>query len=197
MGPVLSRSAWGRGQGARSRSSHLETTGPGENRAPASCTAPIPTAMQKTHSFLAAQLGPELLRKYPSLLHLAVLGSPCPSLYRPAPPRPAPATYKGSRASVLAEPHRRLWAPPNPRQSHGSVPPRVSLPPTRPGSPGSLSCRSCSSLGRLLLHPTRFSPLALSPDLLTRIRRDSSRPHPGKSHFSEPVLLFYLDSLVL
>lgn len=52
----------------------------------------------------------------------------------------------------------------------------------------------------LLLIPFRGSFLSirpssarstLSPDLLTRIRRYSSSPPPGKSHFSELILLFY------
>ena len=98
--------------------------------------------------------GPDQPRKYPSLSHLAVLGAPALSPGRPAPPRPAPATYKGSRASVRAEPPRRLWAPPNPRQSHGSVSPKVLPPLPRTGSPGSLSRRSRSRLGRLPLYPT-------------------------------------------
>lgn len=103
---------------------------------------------------------PDQPRKYPSLSHLAVLGAPAPSLGRPAPPCPALATYKGSRASVRAEPPRRLWAPPNPRQSHGSVFPKVLPPLPRAGSPGSLSRRFRSRLGRLPLYPT-FCRLAL------------------------------------
>lgn len=187
------------GAGARARGARALTWKPPDaerTRAPASCTAPVPTAKQKTHSFLAAQLGPELLRKYPSLSHLAVLGSPCPSLGRSAPPRPAPATYKGYGASVLAEPHRRFWAPPNPRQSHGSVPPIVPHPQPGLAHPVPSPADLAAAWGGFLSIRPASAGSPLSPDLLTRIRRHSFRPHPGKSHYSEPILLFYLDPLV-
>ena len=157
---MLSRSAWGQGQGARSQSSHLETTGRGENPSPCFLHCACPHSRAENALFSGGPTWPRTTQEIPEPFAPRRPGEPLPQPGSPAPPRPAPATYKGSGALVLAEPHRRLWAPPNPRQSHGSVPPLVPLSPTRPGSPDSLSRRSCSSLGRLHLHATCFCRLA-------------------------------------
>lgn len=145
---MFPRFVWGRGLGARNQNSHLKARGHGENRDPAP-TAPVPTSIRKTHSFGGPTWSAQNNQGTIGAFFISPCwGDPGPRLGRQAPPRPAPATYKGSGALVrTTEPPRWLWAPPNPHQSHGSLSPNLPPPPPWAGSPGSLSRRILQLVG--------------------------------------------------
>lgn len=91
---------------------------PGE-QTPASYTVPIPTAMQKTHSFLAAQLGPRTTqgntRAFCTSLSWGAPAPACIARRRPAQPRPHTKALEPRSLPSRTAGSGHLESPPKPR----------------------------------------------------------------------------------
>lgn len=189
---MFPRSVWGRGRGARSPSSHLEATGRGENQAPTSCTAPVPTSIRKTHSLLAAQIGaPRSTEEISEPFAPRRSGSPPRAwVARRRPAQPWPHTKALEPRSMRSRPagsgHLRI-----PAKATDPFSPKCSHPHPGLAHPVPSPADSAAGWGGFLyIRPSAGSPF--SPDLLTRIRRHSSRTLPRIISFSRtnPPLLF-------
>lgn len=165
---MLSRSAWGRGQGARSQSSHLETTGRGENPSPCFLHCACPHSHAENALFSGGPTWPRTTQEIPEQFAPRRPGEPLPQPGSPgaAPPSPGHIQRLWSLGPCRAAPPAlgTSESPPKPRiRSPHSAPipnpawlTRFPLPPVlqQPGT--------ASSPSDLLL-PARPSHLTCSP----------------------------------